>query len=57
MPRRDPNKIDVAEAIRIYHVWRNWREVAKRLTRPSGANYCTDAIQAAVRRYDLQAAE
>jgi hypothetical protein len=54
MPKRDPNKIDVAEALRLYHVWRNWREVACRMIRKNGMRFATDAVQAAVRRYDLR---
>ena len=54
MPIRDPNKIDAAEAIRIYNVWRNWHVVAEILKRPNGRPYTTDAICKAVRRHDLQ---
>lgn len=54
MPRRDPNKIDAKEAIRIYNVWRDWNVVAEVLKRPNGQPYTTDAICKAVRRHDLQ---
>lgn len=57
MPVRDANKIDVSEALRIYRVWRNWREVAKRLVRPNGMPFRTASVWLAVRRSDLQAAE
>jgi hypothetical protein len=46
--------IDIKEALRLYHTWRNWREVAKRLVRKSGMQFCADAVQSAVRRHDLQ---
>lgn len=49
---REP--IDVDEALRLYHVWRNWREVAKRLARSTAMPFAHDAVQAAVRRYDLR---
>lgn len=55
MPVRDPNKINVKEAIRIYNVWRDWNFVAKLLTRPNGLPYTVDAICKAVRRHDTQA--
>jgi len=47
------DRIDIQEAIRLYHVWRNWREVASRLTRPNGATFTTASIINAVRRHDL----
>lgn len=46
------DRIDITEALRLYRVWRNWREVAARLVRQNGQPYCTDAVQAAVRRND-----
>jgi hypothetical protein len=46
------NRIDIKEALRLYHVWRNWREVAIRMVRRNGMCFCTDAVQKAVRRYD-----
>jgi hypothetical protein len=52
MPKRDPNKIDVKEALRIYNVWRDWNVVAEVLKRPNGLSYTTDAICKAVRRHD-----
>ncbi len=54
MPRRDPNRIDVKEAIRIYNVWRDWILVAELLKRPNGQPYQPQSIFYAVRRYDLQ---
>lgn len=57
MPVRDPNKIDAAEAIRIYNVWRDWVLVASIMTRPNGQPYKAVSIFNAVRRHDLQAAE
>jgi hypothetical protein len=47
-------RIDIKEALRLYHVWRNWREVACRMIRKNGMRFATDAVQAAVRRYDLR---
>lgn len=55
MPKRDPNRINVAEAIRIYNVWRDWILVANILRRPNGQPYKPASIFNAVRRYDLQA--
>jgi len=55
MPVRDPNKINAAEAIRLFNVWRDWHFVAVLLKRPNGTRYTTDAICRAVRRHDLQA--
>lgn len=46
------DKIDITEALRLYHVWRNWREVAARMIRSNGMRYTTQAVFAAVRRYD-----
>lgn len=50
---REP--ININEALRLYHVWRNWREVARRLSRTTRMQFTTDAVQSAVRRHDLQA--
>jgi len=47
-------RIDIGEALRLYHVWRNWREVAKRLARSTRVRFCADSVQRAVRRCDLQ---
>lgn len=47
-------RIDIIEALRLYHVWRNWREVAKRLARSTRTPFAHDAVQAAVRRSDLR---
>jgi hypothetical protein len=44
MSTRATNSIDVNEALRLYHVWRNWREVANRLIRPNGQRL-SDAIR------------
>lgn len=52
MPKRDPNKINAEEAIRLYGVWRDWHVVAEVLKRPNGLSYTTDAICKAVRRHD-----
>lgn len=49
------DRIDIQEALRLYHVWRNWREVARRMFHASGIRFATDAVQKAVRKYDLQA--
>jgi hypothetical protein len=46
------DRIDIKEAIRLYRVWQNWREVAKRMFHASGMPFAHDAVQAAVRRYD-----
>jgi len=48
-------RIDIGEALRLYHVWRNWREVAARMFHRSGMKFAHDAVQAAVRRHDLRA--
>lgn len=48
--------IDIKEALRLYHTWRNWREVAKRLVRKNGMRFAHDAVQAAVRRNDRRTA-
>lgn len=45
-------RIDIKEALRLYRVWRNWREVAARLVRRSSMNFTTEAVFKAVRRYD-----
>jgi len=47
------DRIDIQEAIRLYHVWRNWREVAKRMIRANGMAYNACAVFNAVRRHDL----
>ena len=46
------DRIDTREALRLWLIWRNWREVACRLVRPNGQNYTHDAVQKAVRRSD-----
>lgn len=48
------DRIDIDEALRLYRVFRNWREVARRMIRDNGMWFSTDAVQAAVRRYDLR---
>lgn len=51
------DRIDIQEAIRLYRVWRVWRvwrEVSLRMVRKNGMRFATDAVQAAVRRYDLR---
>ncbi len=48
--------IDIPEAIRLYRVWRSWREVALRMVRRNGMRFAHDAVQAAVRRYDRRPA-
>ncbi len=45
-------RIDINEAIRLYHVWRNWREVACRMARKTRMPFTTQAIIIAVRRHD-----
>jgi hypothetical protein len=50
-------RIDIIEAIRLYHIWRNWREVALRLPRKTRTPFVADAVQAAVRRHDQQILE
>lgn len=50
------DRIDIAEALRLYHVWRNWREVAARMVRSNGMRFAHDAVQAAVRRHDRRTA-
>lgn len=47
-------QIDIPEAIRLYNVWRNWREVAARMIRKNGMRFAHDAVQRAVRQYDLR---
>jgi hypothetical protein len=46
-------RIDTNEAIRLYHTWRNWRDVALRLPRKTRTPFAADAVRAAVRRHDL----
>jgi hypothetical protein len=48
-------RINIEEALRLYSVWLNWREVAKRLERTTRMPFTHDAVQAAVRQYDLKA--
>jgi hypothetical protein len=50
------DKIDITEALRLYHVWRSWREVAFRMVRKNGMRFATDAVQRAVRQYDRRPA-
>ncbi len=45
------DRIDTREALRLWLIWRNWREVASRMVRENGQAYTTDAVQAAVWRY------
>jgi hypothetical protein len=45
-------RINIAEALRLYQVWRNWREVAARLSRNSLTPFKTQSVIAAVRRHD-----
>lgn len=49
-------RIDITEAIRLYRIWQNWREVALRMVRRNGRRFAHDAVQAAVRRYDRRRA-
>lgn len=44
-------RIDTREALRLWLIWRNWREVAARLIRSNGQAFTTDAVQKAVWRY------
>lgn len=46
------DRIDITEALRLYSIWQNWREVACRMVRSNGMRFATDAVQAAVRRHD-----
>jgi hypothetical protein len=46
------DRIDITDALRLYRIWRNWREVAKRMIRKNGMRFAHDAVQAAVRRHD-----
>jgi hypothetical protein len=46
------DRINITEAIRLYHIWRNWRLVASRMIRSNGMRFAHDAVQAAVRRHD-----
>jgi hypothetical protein len=50
-------RIDIPEALRLYHTWRNWRDVALRLPRKTRTPFAGDAVQAAVRRHDRQILE
>lgn len=43
--------IDTREAIRLWLIWRNWREVACRLIRKNGQTYTADAVSKAVWQY------
>lgn len=45
------DRIDTREALRLWLIWRNWREVASRMIRPNGQTYTFDAVAAAVWRY------
>lgn len=49
-------RINISAALRLYHVWRNWREVAKRLLRRNGMPFTADAVQKAVRNFDRKLA-
>lgn len=45
------DRIDTREALRLWLIWRNWREVACRMCRDNGQTYTADAVQKAVWRY------
>lgn len=45
------DRIDTREALRLWLIWRNWREVACRLIRRNGQTYTHDAVAKAVWRY------
>ena len=49
---REP--IDINEALRLYRIWNNWRQVARRLARTTRMQFTAAAVQAAVRRHDLR---
>lgn len=49
-------RINPREAIRLYWIWRSWREVAIRLARNTAMPFTTDAVIAAVRRHDRRPA-
>ncbi len=52
---REP--INTDEALRLYHILRNWREVAAKLTRiKCSVPFTTGAVIAAVRRQDRREA-
>lgn len=44
-------RIDTREALRLWLIWRNWREVASRMSRDNGMTYTFDAVQKAVWQY------
>lgn len=50
------DRIDITEALRLYRVWHNWREVANRMVRKNGMRFAHDAVQKAVRRHDRETA-
>ena len=45
------DRIDTREALRLWLIWRNWREVACRMIRPSGQVYTAEAARKAVWEY------
>lgn len=50
------DRIDIPEAIRLYRIWRTWRQVALRMVRSNGMRFAHDAVQAAVRKHDRRMA-
>ena len=48
------DRINVQRAIRLWSIWRNWSQVARRMVRPNGMPYTSGAVQKAVRKYDLE---
>jgi hypothetical protein len=45
-------RINIEEALRLYAIWQNWHEVARRLSRSTSMPFAHDAVQAAVRNHD-----
>jgi hypothetical protein len=43
--------IDTREALRLWLIWRNWREVAIRMCRDNGQAYTAEATRKAVWQY------
>src|SRR3981189_2995728 len=50
-------EIDVVQAIELYRLCSNWREVAKQMPRKTGMKFAHDAVQKKVRQHDRTARE
>lgn len=50
-------EIDVVQAIELYRLCSNWREVAKQMPRKTGMKFAHDAVQKKVRQHDRKAWE